>query len=115
MRVASPRWAPARLAAANKHASRPNADARASPRGVVILPGLGNAAGDYAQLAADLLTGDYGIAGVEVAPVARLDWARNAAGVVKADYWRGTLAPRPTVDWYLERIGMSAWRERWGR
>lgn len=29
---------------------------------------------------------------------------RNAAGAVTAEYWRGTLAPRPFVDWYLERI-----------
>lgn len=111
MRAAPPRRAPARLPPSRRAASRPNAAARAAPRGVVILPGLGNASGDYAQLAIDLM--ECGVAGVETAPVARLDWARNAAGVVKADYWRGTLAPRPTVDWYLERIGEGAGEGWW--
>lgn len=33
---------------------------------------------------------------LQVAPVSRLDWARNASGLRYADYWRGTLKPRPT-------------------
>ena len=36
--------------------------------------------------------------------VSRPDWLRNAAGVVDAAYWAGTLCPTPTVNWYLERI-----------
>jgi hypothetical protein len=39
--------------------------------------------------------------------VARYDWLRNAAGLTKASYWKGTLTPRPTVDWYLERISAA--------
>ena len=69
---------------------------------VVILPGLGNSAADYDDLAAALVARG---AAVEVAPVARIDWARNASGALTRDYWAGTLAPRPTVDWYLERVG----------
>ena len=36
---------------------------------------------------------------VEVADISRVDWLRNAAGLVDINYWRGTLQPRPTVDW----------------
>ena len=36
---------------------------------------------------------------VTIAAVNRIDWLRNAAGVVDANYWRGTLNPRPTIDW----------------
>jgi hypothetical protein len=43
-------------------------------------------------------------AAVKVARVARIDWARNAAGLLLPEYWKGTLEPRPTVDWYLGRI-----------
>ena len=35
------------------------------------------------------------------ARVVRPDWLRNAAGLKTMSYWRGTLTPRPTVDWYL--------------
>lgn len=36
--------------------------------------------------------------------------ARNAAGLLDWNYWRGTLKPRPTVDWYLSRIaGEAEW------
>lgn len=66
------------------------------PPAVVILPGLGNATGDYDALKSDLealqLT-------AKVANVARIDWARNAAGVVDINYWKGTLCPTPTVNW----------------
>lgn len=31
--------------------------------------------------------------------------ARNAAGLTDVNYWKGTLKPRPTVDWYLTRVG----------
>lgn len=40
-------------------------------RSVVVLPGLGNAKGDYAALAAAL--GNRGLA-VEIADVRRIDW-----------------------------------------
>lgn len=33
--------------------------------------------------------------------------ARNAAGLVDPNYWTGTLQPRPTVDWYLQRISTA--------
>jgi pimeloyl-ACP methyl ester carboxylesterase len=37
------------------------------------------------------------------------DWrrARNAAGLVDPNYWAGTLQPRPTVDWYLDRVAAA--------
>lgn len=34
--------------------------------------------------------------------------ARNAAGLRQAAYWKGTLHPRPTVDWYLDRVSHAA-------
>lgn len=71
---------------------------------VVILPGLGNDASDYVLLSEALM--ERG-AVVRVAPVSRADWLRNAAGVVDIAYWRGTLNPRPTVNWYLERIDVA--------
>lgn len=33
------------------------------------------------------------------ARVSRPDWLRNAAGLRYVNYWRGTLQPRPTVNW----------------
>ncbi|XXG62904.1 hypothetical protein AAC387_Pa05g1196 [Persea americana] len=71
-------------------------------RPAVILPGLGNNSGDYQRLASSL-TEDYGIPCV-VAKVSRPDWLRNAAGLLDANYWRGTLRPRPVLDWYLKRV-----------
>jgi alpha-beta hydrolase superfamily lysophospholipase len=71
---------------------------------VVILPGLGNNSKDYDRLVGQLQ--QRGLH-VEVAAVRRPDWARNAAGLVYPDYWRGTLTPRPTVDWYLNRVGAA--------
>lgn len=68
---------------------------------VVILPGLGNSSEDYNEFKAELETRGFCCS---VAQVGRPDWLRNAAGVVDVNYWRGTLSPRPTVDWYLERI-----------
>lgn len=73
-------------------------------RGVVILPGLGNSAADYAAISADLK--ERGLA-VEVARVSRPDWLRNAAGLTDISYWRGTLQPRPTVNWYMDRIAAA--------
>ena len=73
-----------------------------SDRAVVVLPGLGNNAADYNKLA-EILKNDHSLH-VEIAPVSRLDWARNGAGLLDTAYWKGTLKPRPTVDWYLNRI-----------
>ncbi|KAK9827302.1 hypothetical protein WJX81_002605 [Elliptochloris bilobata] len=73
-------------------------------QGVVLLPGLGNSAADYNALAASLK--ERGLI-VETAEVSRLDWARNAAGLTDVNWWRGTLSPRPTVDWYLKRVHAS--------
>lgn len=46
---------------------------------------------------------EYGISTV-VAKVSRVDWLRNAAGLLDSNYWRGTLRPRPVLDWYLKRV-----------
>jgi pimeloyl-ACP methyl ester carboxylesterase len=71
---------------------------------IVILPGLGNESGDYDELVS--LLRDRGHV-VGVADVKRYDWLRNAAGAVKREYWAGNLKPRPTVDWYLERVATA--------
>ncbi|RDX61551.1 hypothetical protein CR513_60211, partial [Mucuna pruriens] len=71
-------------------------------RPAVILPGLGNNSGDYQRLK-QTLKNKYGVPAV-VAKVSRLDWLRNAAGLIDPNYWRGTLQPTPVLDWYLERV-----------
>ena len=73
-----------------------------SQRTVVILPGLGNNSADYEDLKSLLNTRYEYI--VHVARVSRLDWARNARGLLDSNYWAGSLSPRPTVDWYLDRV-----------
>uniref|UniRef100_A0A803NLC2 GPI inositol-deacylase n=1 Tax=Cannabis sativa TaxID=3483 RepID=A0A803NLC2_CANSA len=73
-------------------------------RPAVILPGLGNNSGDYHKLQVSLK--QHGIPSV-VAKVSRLDWFRNAAGLVDPNYWQGTLRPRPVLDWYLNRIDQA--------
>ncbi|CAI5955089.1 unnamed protein product [Closterium sp. NIES-64] len=83
---------------------RKSSEATAAIRPVVILPGLGNNSADYAELVA--LLEAQGVA-AEVARVARPDWLRNAAGLLQADYWKGTLKPRPILDWYLERVAAA--------
>ncbi|KAJ4953524.1 hypothetical protein NE237_030356 [Protea cynaroides] len=70
-------------------------------RPAVILPGLGNNSSDYDKLALTLK--GYSVPSV-VAKVSRIDWLRNAAGLIDPNYWRGTLRPRPVLDWYLQRI-----------
>ncbi|KAF7138567.1 hypothetical protein RHSIM_Rhsim07G0047700 [Rhododendron simsii] len=70
-------------------------------RPAVILPGLGNNTSDYDKL--KLTLNGYGVPTV-VAKVSRIDWLRNAAGLVDPNYWRGTLRPRPVLDWYLKRV-----------
>ena len=68
------------------------------------MPGLGNSKNDYKALA-ELLTKEGLTA--EIASVNRIDWLRNAAGVVDINYWKGTLNPQPTVNWYLSRNKLS--------
>ncbi|KAK6919827.1 GPI inositol-deacylase PGAP1-like [Dillenia turbinata] len=70
-------------------------------RPALILPGLGNNTGDYEKL--QLTLQKYGVPTV-VAKVSRVDWLRNAAGLIDPNYWRGTLRPRPVLDWYFKRI-----------
>lgn len=70
-------------------------------RPAVILPGLGNNSQDYGGLVSSL--GSHGVSSV-VADVSRVDWLRNAAGLTDARYWKGTLRPRPVLDWYLKRV-----------
>ncbi|KAK3025046.1 hypothetical protein RJ639_044797 [Escallonia herrerae] len=66
-----------------------------------LLQGLGNNTADYQKLALSLK--GYGVLSV-VAKVSRIDWLRNAAGLVDPNYWRRTLRPRPVLDWYLKRV-----------
>lgn len=86
--------------------------ARASltSRSVVILPGLGNNTDDYNDLS-DLLRQEYKH-NVQVVNITRLDWARNAKGLLDSNYWKGTLNPRPTVDWYLNRVDAAIDKSR---
>ena len=63
----------------------------------MILPGLGNNKKDYEPLAKAIR--ERGLL-VDTAKIARLDWGRNAAGLLDLAYYRGTLQPRPVVDWY---------------
>jgi len=58
--------------------------------------GLGNNTGDYNELVASLEA--RGLTAV-TAKVSRPDWLRNAAGLLDAAYWKGSLQPRPTLDW----------------
>lgn len=82
----------------------PSSSAQRRRRGVVILPGLGNNAADYNAISADLRARGLAVA---TAQVSRPDWLRNAAGLTTWDYWRGTLQPLPTVDWYMQRISAA--------
>ncbi|CAI0384960.1 unnamed protein product [Linum tenue] len=66
------------------------------------MQGLGNNSADYASLQLTL-QGEYGVPTV-VAKVSRVDWLRNAAGLLDPSYWSGTLKPRPVLDWYLKRV-----------
>ena len=89
-------------ASASTSSGRGGGGGGASPLPIVILPGLGNASSDYASFAAALRL--RGAPSVVTAPVARPDWLRNAAGLVKKEYWTGKLTPLPTTAWYCERI-----------
>lgn len=61
---------------------------------------------DYDKLKL-LLKERYGVPAV-VVKVSRLDWLRNAAGLLDPNYWRGTLRPRPVLDWYFH-YPLSFW------
>lgn len=39
--------------------------------------------------------------------VGRADWSRNGSALTDTNWWKGTLKPRPAVDWYLERINSA--------
>ncbi|CAN1271976.1 hypothetical protein LINPERPRIM_LOCUS14369 [Linum perenne] len=65
------------------------------------MQGLGNNTADYGSLQTTL--GEFGVPTV-VAKVNRIDWLRNAAGLLDSSYWSGNLKPRPVLDWYLERV-----------
>ncbi|KAK7280859.1 hypothetical protein RIF29_08392 [Crotalaria pallida] len=82
--------------------SSSNLKSNSKYRPAVILPGLGNNSGDYKKLEATL-NDKYGVS-TFVADVSRLDWLRNAAGLVDPNYWRGTLQPTPVLQWYLNRV-----------
>jgi len=85
--------------------------AQPAARGVVILPGLGNAAADYEPLAALLRRRGLD---VEIAAVGRADWSRNAAALTDAAWWKGELKPRPATDWFMTRLdgAMAALQRR---
>lgn len=63
--------------------------------------GLGNNSKDYHGLVMTLQS--YNIPSV-VVKVSRIDWLRNAYGLADPNYWKGTLKPRPILDWYLKRV-----------
>ncbi|GMH17454.1 hypothetical protein Nepgr_019295 [Nepenthes gracilis] len=84
-----------------RRSALPTASACNASRPAVILPGLGNNSEDYQPL--QLTLKEYGVPSV-VAKVSRIDWLRNAAGLLDPNYWKGTLRPRPVLDWYLKRV-----------
>jgi len=63
--------------------------------------GLGNNTADYNELVTSLEA--RGLKAI-VAQVSRLDWLRNAAGLLDANYWKGSLQPRPVLDWWAHLI-----------
>lgn len=85
-------------------ASVSGASSNSTNRGVLILPGLGNCTEDYDQLKVDLQK--RGLT-VQVAKVARPDWSRNAAALTDDRWWKGTLKPRPAVDWWVGKLCFS--------
>ncbi len=67
---------------------------------------------DYAPLAQ--LLEARGMA-VEVAGINRIDWSRNAAALTDGNWWRGTLKPRPAVDWWVGGSRRAAMWHKWKR
>ncbi|OIT33288.1 PREDICTED: uncharacterized protein LOC109206206 [Nicotiana attenuata] len=92
---------PKRCSAISQATDLPTTTTSSPIRPAVILPGLGNNSNDYEKLA--LILKEYGVP-TAIAKVSRIDWLRNAAGLLDSNYWRGTLRPRPVLDWYLKRI-----------
>lgn len=85
------------------HAPRSQAETPTRNKaGVIILPGLGNAATDYKELRDKLQVRGY--AHVEVAAVKRWQWGLNARGMFTKAYWQNTLTPSPTLNWYFEHV-----------
>eukprot|EP00899_Mesostigma_viride_P026950 jgi/Mesvir1/743/Mv17344-RA.1 len=80
-----------------------------SSRPIIILPGLGNNTADYDKMVANLK--DYGLSASSI-NVARVDWLRNALGLLDSAYWKGTLQPRPVLDWYLTRVHAAVGKAR---
>eukprot|EP00879_Flechtneria_rotunda_P017124 GHRR01017933.1.p1 GENE.GHRR01017933.1~~GHRR01017933.1.p1 ORF type:complete len:216 (+),score=33.73 GHRR01017933.1:116-763(+) len=76
----------------------------APSRGVLILPGLANNTTDYISLAANIRSRGLG---AKVVQIQRADWSRNAAALTDINWWKGTLKPRPAVNWYLNRVGTA--------
>ena len=72
----------------------------------VIKQGLGNNSGDYEGLVTTLKE-RYDVPCV-VAQVSRIDWLRNAAGLIDPNYWKGTLQPSPVLDWYSPIFSLSS-------
>ncbi|KAI5647611.1 hypothetical protein M9H77_33616 [Catharanthus roseus] len=66
-----------------------------------ILKGLGNNTKDYDRLA--VILKEYGVPTV-VLKVSRIDWLRNAAGLIDPNYWREALRPSPVLDWYFRKM-----------
>lgn len=58
--------------------------------------GLGNNTSDYNALVSDLEARNVS---ATVVQVARADWLRNASGLLDGNYWKGTLSPRPVLNW----------------
>lgn len=96
--------AAARSSGACRAVPEGSAPSSSPSRGVLILPGLANNSADYAGLAEHLQS--RGLA-TSVVQVGRADWGRNAAALTDVNWWKGTLKPRPAVDWYLQRVNAS--------
>ena len=64
---------------------------------------------DYDPLAAALR--EKGLL-VDTAQVSRFDWGRNALGLLDPAYYRGTLQPRPVVDWCVPAGQAAFWLRR---
>ncbi|KAI5647651.1 hypothetical protein M9H77_33656 [Catharanthus roseus] len=87
--------------AESQSSSKVTAFTSSTNRPAIILPGLGNNTKDYDRLA--LILKEYGVPTV-VLKVSRIDWLRNAAGLIDPNYWRGALRPRPVLDWYFRKM-----------
>lgn len=83
---------------------------------VIVLPGFGNDASDYAdgELAfTGGVTSDGGLAArlqrrsfpsVSVLPVGRAEWLRVVAGLLDSDFRAGRAPPQVAFGWYIDRL-----------